>query len=198
MQHYLRAFEDRIALLAAVAAVAVLVLTLVGARSVRRGGTWRAFLAHVGPGVAFAVLALGTGLATLTPLGRGEGSTVDLTPLRAALAAGVTATAPTQVIANVALLSWLGLLLPVLAPRLRTVGRTTLVVAATSAGIETTQYALHLGRYSTVDDVLLNTLGGALGALIGVRVLAPWLQAHRARPPHARSADAADERVTPR
>lgn len=180
--HYLRAFEGRIAILGVIAVACALVIALAGARAVRRGGSWPSFLARVGPWVAFAVLGLATAFATLTPLGRGEGRALDLVPLRAALAAGMTATMPTQIAGNLALLFWLGLLLPVVVPRLGTVRRTTAVVAATTVMIETGQYVLGLGRYSTIDDVLLNTLGGAIAAVIGVRVLAPWVRRHAERP----------------
>ncbi|MFS0700896.1 GNAT family N-acetyltransferase [Cellulomonas sp. 179-A 4D5 NHS] len=39
--------------------------------------------------------------------------------------------------------------------------------------IEAAQYVLGLGRVSAVDDVLLNTLGGAVAAVVGVHLLAP-------------------------
>ncbi len=40
-----------------------------------------------------------------------------------------------------------------------------------SATIEFLQYALPIGRISNVDDVILNTLGGIIGMLVGVIVL---------------------------
>lgn len=182
VMHYLRAFEGRISVLAVIAVVCAAVVVAAGLHDVRRGGTWPGYLARVVPRVAFAVLALSTAFATLTPLGSGHGRAVDLVPLRAALAAGMTPTTPTQIAGNLALLLWLGLLLPVVSSRCATVGRTTLVVAATTVAIETGQYVLALGRYSTIDDVLLNTLGGAVGAVVGVHVLRPWVRRYADAP----------------
>ncbi|MBB2923743.1 VanZ family protein [Cellulomonas cellasea] len=179
MQQYLHAFGGLIALLGLVAAGCGVALALLGARAVRDGATWSSYLARVGPRVAFAVFCLGTAFATLTPAGARDGRAVDLVPLRTALAAGMTTTTPTQIAGNLALLFWLGLLLPVVSSRRWTVGRTTAVVAVTSAGIEAAQYVLGLGRFSTVDDVLLNTLGGAVAAVVGVHVLAPWVRRHQ-------------------
>lgn len=180
MQQYLHSFGGLIALLALVAGASGVALALLGVRAVRGdGASWSWYLARVGPRVAFAVLSLGTAFATLTPAGTRHGRAIDLVPLRTALAAGMTTTTPTQVAGNLALLFWLGLLLPVVSSRRWTVLRTTAVVAATSAAIEAAQYVLGVGRFSTVDDVLLNALGGAVAALIGVRVLAPCVGRHR-------------------
>lgn len=198
MTHYLRVFEGRITALVVVAVAGAVVLGVAGARAARRGTPPRVFLARIGPLGALVVLALGTALATLTPLGSRTGRAVDLVPLRAALASGMTPTTPTQVVMNLALLAWLGLLLPVVAPHLATVARTTLVVAATTVAIETLQYVLAVGRYSTVDDVLLNTLGGALGAVVGVRVLAPWVRRHAAHAPGEHDAGTQGPPVLPR
>lgn len=178
MLHYLREFGGLIAVLGVVAAGCVLAVALVGARAVRGGASGSSFLASVGPRTAFGVFSLGTAFATLTPAGAGVGRAVDLVPLRTALAAGLTSTTPAQVAGNLALLFWLGLLLPTVVPRAGTVRRATAVVAATSAVIEAAQYVLGLGRFSTVDDVLLNTLGGAAAAVIGVHVLGPWVRRH--------------------
>ncbi|MBO0898560.1 VanZ family protein [Cellulomonas sp. zg-ZUI22] len=179
MRYYLEAFAGRFVVLAVLMAFAVLGVVVLGVRDVRSGGTWSSFLLRVAPRAVFVVLAVATGFATLTPLGTGEGRAVDLVPLRSALAAGVSSTTWAQVAGNLALLSWLGLLLPVVSCRLATVPRTTAVVAATSAAVEAAQYVLGLGRYSTVDDVLLNTLGGAVAAVVGVHLLAPRLRRGR-------------------
>lgn len=168
MDYYLRAFEGRFVVLGVVVALGLVAVAAFGVRDVRGGGTWASYLTRVGPRLAFALLAVAAGVATLTPLGTGQGRALDLVPLRAALAAGMTATTPTQIAGNLGLLLWMGLLLPLVSRRCRTVLRATVVVAATSVVIETSQYVLALGRFSTVDDVLLNTLGGALGAVVGV------------------------------
>ncbi|WP_317452075.1 MULTISPECIES: VanZ family protein [unclassified Streptomyces] len=41
-----------------------------------------------------------------------------------------------------------------------------LTASVVSLAVEASQYALRLGRVSSVDDVLLNTAGAALGALL--------------------------------
>jgi hypothetical protein len=49
------------------------------------------------------------------------------------------------------------------------VGAVLALAAAGSVAVETLQYALALGRVSTVDDVLLNTAGAGLAALLSRR-----------------------------
>jgi glycopeptide antibiotics resistance protein len=58
----------------------------------------------------------------------------------------------------------LGVLLPILFVRLRRVGKTILVVFLISLGFETIQLLFNLGVFD-VDDLLLNTVGGAIGYL---------------------------------
>lgn len=67
-----------------------------------------------------------------------------------------------QVGGNLLVFAALGFFLPIRYP----VGPWTvlLVAAAGSATVEVLQYALDLGRVSSVDDVLVNALGGALAA----------------------------------
>jgi glycopeptide antibiotics resistance protein len=75
---------------------------------------------------------------------------------------------------NVALFLPLGLLLPLLAPRLDRLWRTAGVGFALSSAIELSQVALPGVRRADVNDVLANTLGAALGFLA-------WRLAARAR-----------------
>jgi glycopeptide antibiotics resistance protein len=69
------------------------------------------------------------------------------------------------VAANVALFVPLGFLLPLLAPRFDRLGRTVAAGFATSAAIELSQVAFPGVRRADVNDVLLNTLGTAVGFL---------------------------------
>jgi glycopeptide antibiotics resistance protein len=64
---------------------------------------------------------------------------------------------------NVALFLPFGLLLPLLAPRMDRCWRTVGAGFATSAAIELTQLAFPGLRRPDVNDVLMNTLGAALG-----------------------------------
>ena len=66
---------------------------------------------------------------------------------------------------NVALFLPLGFLLPLLAPRLDRLWRTVGAGLALSAAIELSQVAFPGVRRADVNDVLLNTLGTALGFL---------------------------------
>jgi glycopeptide antibiotics resistance protein len=48
---------------------------------------------------------------------------------------------------------------------------TTIMACITSILIEVMQYVLPIGRVTNIDDVILNTIGGIIGMLIGVIVL---------------------------
>jgi glycopeptide antibiotics resistance protein len=76
---------------------------------------------------------------------------------------------------NVALFLPLGFLLPLLMPRLDRLWRTVGAGFALSTAIELTQLAFPGVRRSDVNDVLMNTLGTALGFLA-------WRLAARVRP----------------
>ena len=86
---------------------------------------------------------------------------VSLVPLRD------LATMPAyQVVGNLLVLAAVGLLGPLRFRALATLPRVVAVCALASTLIEVTQYALALGRVASVDDVLLNTSGAALAALL--------------------------------
>ncbi|MEV0246165.1 VanZ family protein [Nocardia sp. NPDC050712] len=74
-----------------------------------------------------------------------------------------------QVTANTVLFLPLGFLLPLRFPRWSGVLRMTLLGAALSATLEIAQYVLDLGRYSSIDDVLMNAAGAGLGAVLARR-----------------------------
>lgn len=69
-----------------------------------------------------------------------------------------------QTAANVVMFVPLGVLLPAAFPKMRSFARTTFSLALFSFGIEFTQY--FTGRSADIDDLMLNTLGAALGYLI--------------------------------
>ncbi|MDD3242240.1 MAG: VanZ family protein [Eubacteriales bacterium] len=66
-----------------------------------------------------------------------------------------------QLAKNVLMLLPAGLLLPVLFPRLRRLWKTLLVIGVFVLAVETVQY--FIGRSADVDDLIMNTLGGAAG-----------------------------------
>lgn len=93
--------------------------------------------------------------------------------------ATISSTAAIQLIMNLLLLSWIGVLLPLLSSRVTLLAATTLA-ALSSILIESLQYALNNGRVAALSDLLLNTVGGLTGAAIGILLLRPrlekWLQ----------------------
>ncbi|MFI6324478.1 VanZ family protein [Nonomuraea sp. NPDC050556] len=102
----------------------------------------------------------------LTP-GGGE-SGVNLVPLRDLITVFLAPwqTVFVQVGGNLLVFAALGALLPVRSPRFASLGRVALVAALASLTVEALQYGLRLGRFSSVDDVLINTAGAVLSALI--------------------------------
>ncbi|NNH75409.1 VanZ family protein [Nocardia uniformis] len=71
-----------------------------------------------------------------------------------------------QVVPNMIVFAPLGFFLPLRFPWFAGVWRMVAVGAALSAALEAAQYVLDLGRFSSVDDVLMNAAGAGIGALI--------------------------------
>ncbi len=144
--------------------LAALAVVLLSRRRARRGhpAPLRTALADVG-------IAAGTApwiWMILTPGTGQEG--VNLIPF-ADLAAVVRSpweTAFVQVGGNLLVFAALGALLPVRTARMASPARVAAVAGAASLLVETLQYVLRLGRFSSVDDVLINTAGAVAAALI--------------------------------
>jgi hypothetical protein len=102
----------------------------------------------------------------LTPSSGQNG--VGLVPLQdlAAVAEAPWQTVFVQVGGNLLVFAALGALLPVRTAAMARLGRVAVVAAAFSVLVETLQYVLRLGRFSSMDDVILNTAGAAIFALI--------------------------------
>ncbi|MGH1564572.1 VanZ family protein [Mumia sp. DW29H23] len=142
---------------------------------------WRASVAEVG-------LVCGTlpwVWLTLLPASkeRTDHGSLSLVPLR-----DLVSMPPYQVVGNLLVLAALGYFGPLRFARLASLPRVLVLAAACSVLIETTQYALHVGRVSSVDDVLLNTAGAGLAALASRR----WWRGSR-RPAAAAGGDQALE-----
>ncbi|MFG1946036.1 VanZ family protein [Nonomuraea sp. NPDC048826] len=144
--------------------LAALAVLLLSRRRARRGhpAPLRTALADVG-------IVVGTApwlWMILTPGSGQEG--VSLIPFRdlAEVLEASWETAFVQVGGNLLVFAALGALLPVRSARLASPARVAAVAAAASVLVETLQYALRLGRFSSVDDVLINTAGAAAAALI--------------------------------
>lgn len=71
-----------------------------------------------------------------------------------------------QVGGNLLVFAALGALLPVRTAAMASIGRVAAVAAAFSVLAELLQYVLRLGRFSSIDDVILNTAGAAIFALV--------------------------------
>jgi glycopeptide antibiotics resistance protein len=126
--------------------------------------SWRTALADVGMvyGTMFPVwLTLLPGGPGGTP---GRVSLVPLNDLTAIIDHGA-ASATVQIVGNLALFAALGLFAPLRFRVLASVPRILAFAASCSIVVETAQYVLQLDRVSSVDDVLLNTVGAGLAAL---------------------------------
>lgn len=129
---------------------------------------WRLSLAEVG----IVYLTLPAVWITMLPgpeAGRVPGR-VSLVPLR-----DLATMSPFQIEGNLLLLAAVGLLAPVRFVAVSSFPRVLALAATCSAVIETAQYLLPLDRVASIDDVLLNTAGAGLAALVS----RPWW---RARP----------------
>jgi hypothetical protein len=93
---------------------------------------------------------------------------VGLVPFRdlAEVASASWQTVFVQVGGNLLVFAALGALLPVRTAAMAGLGRVAAVAAGFSVLAELLQYVLRLGRFSSVDDVILNTAGAAISALI--------------------------------
>jgi hypothetical protein len=139
---------------------------------IRRGDpprrAWRRSVAEVGivygtvPGVWMTMLP-GVRAGDVT-------GAVSLVPLR-----DLETMSTFQVVGNLLIFAAWGLLAPLRFPALATVARVTMLAAAGSVVIETTQYVLRLDRVSSVDDVLLNAAGAGLASLVSLG----WLTSYR-------------------
>jgi glycopeptide antibiotics resistance protein len=74
-----------------------------------------------------------------------------------------------QAVGNLFVLGALGFFGPIRFVALRSVRRVLILATCCSASIEIAQYALRLDRVSSVDDVLLNTAGAGLAAMLSRR-----------------------------
>jgi hypothetical protein len=129
-----------------------------------RGEAWRRSLLEVG-------LVHGTLpwiCLTLLPGPRAGDVTgaVSLVPLR-----DLATMSTVQVVGNLLVFAAVGLLAPLRFAAMRSLPRVLAVAALGSLVIETAQYVLRLDRVSSVDDILLNTTGAGLAALLSL----PWV-----------------------
>ena len=163
-------------LLAPAGGVALLAAVGAAVPGVRRGDRAAAALAVVRVLLAGAVLAA---LSVTLVTGYG-GSGVNLVPgagIRSAWLNVSPGVGALNLLGNVLMFVPIGLLLPP-ATGWR-LAASTAACAGLSLAVEVVQSVL--GRAADVDDVLLNTLGGALGAAVGVWLLRRWERGRRPR-----------------
>jgi glycopeptide antibiotics resistance protein len=99
----------------------------------------------------------------------GRVSLVPLRDLLTILADGPPLTAAVQIVGNLLVFAALGLFAPLRFAALASVPRVLALAAGCSVLVETAQYVLRLDRVSSLDDVLLNTAGAGLAALVSRR-----------------------------
>jgi hypothetical protein len=123
-------------------------------------------------------------LITFTPVhdhGQAVGNTQVGHSLRFYLDRPSIKEAVQQVGGNLALLAPLGVLLPILFRRLRSLLGIVITGALVSVMVETTQGALIPGRAFDIDDVLLNVIGVAVAYLLAGRKIAALVQGRASR-----------------
>jgi glycopeptide antibiotics resistance protein len=79
-----------------------------------------------------------------------------------------------QLLGNIALFVPFGWLVPMLWPRLRSFWTIVGLGAATSLAIEVSQWLFIVGRQSSIDDVILNTTGAFVGAVMFFAARSEW------------------------
>ena len=127
--------------------------------------------------VLIVVIALGAGAMLFSPVARTTHARfLDLHLLSTLRHSFTSQIMFSQMVGNLLLLSWLGFLLPIAFARVRP-WMAAVVCVFVSAGIETVQYLIAVGRVSSVSDLFFNSIGGAAGAilakLVGRRLLTP-------------------------
>jgi len=120
--------------------------------------------------VLLAVYAVALSVITLRAQHPGTGASATWVPLTGIWhllteSEGNTYLDVGSVVGNIVLFVPLGWLLPMVWPQLQSLRRVVVLVAACSIAIELAQFAVP-GRTPTTDDVLLNTVGGLIGAIM--------------------------------
>lgn len=116
--------------------------------------------------VAIVVVAAEVLALTIMPVGSAHSSALHLVPGSDIMTEFRADGSLWQIAGNLVLLAPLGVLLPLRAPRLRSIPRMTALAFVVSAAVECAQYLVHAGRVTSTDDVLLNTLGVAAAATL--------------------------------
>ncbi|MEV6559471.1 VanZ family protein [Nocardia sp. NPDC051756] len=154
------------------AAIAAIPLAGIAAWWLARRRGRRAALCEVG-------MVLGTApwlWMILTP--KGTGRSLNLIPLRDLTEQLSDNRVIEQFGGNLLVFAALGFLLPIRLPWFAHPSRILLAGAVASITVETLQYALAIGRHSSIDDVLLNAVGALVAGLLSRRWWAQRDDAH--------------------
>ena len=139
------------------------------ARGAPPGWAWRLSVAEVGL-VYWTVPWVWLTMLPGSRAGQVPGR-VSLIPLRDlfAVLSGAPGVAVVQIVGNLLLFAALGFFAPMRFVALASLPRVVALAAYCSVVIEIAQFVLQLDRVSSVDDVLLNTVGAGLAALASRR-----------------------------
>ncbi|WP_327094075.1 VanZ family protein [Nocardia vinacea] len=140
----------------------------------RRRGSWRNALCEVGVVVGTAPWLW----MILTPVGAGR--SVNVVPLRDLIDQMRDDRVVEQLGGNLLVFAALGFLLPMRWAWFADPWRRLLVGAVLSSVVEVSQFALCIGRHSSVDDVLVNAIGAVLAGLASNR----WWASNSPATPH--------------
>ncbi|MEV2220814.1 VanZ family protein [Nocardia vinacea] len=140
----------------------------------RRQGSWRNALCEVGVVVGTAPWLW----MILTPVGAGR--SVNAVPLRDLIDQLHDDRVVEQLGGNLLVFAVLGFLLPMRWAWFADPWRLLLVGAVLSSVVEVSQFALCIGRHSSVDDVLVNAIGAMLAGLASNR----WWASNSRTTPH--------------
>ncbi len=113
---------------------------------------------------------------------------VDLVPLHdlPSWVSGGPGTAAAQIVGNLLVLAALGFFLPLRFDSFASLWRVAVVAAVASGVVEALQWVLAIGRVSSADDVLINTVGAVVAAAASRRWWACPVPAGEIPPPHSR------------
>ncbi|MBO3749276.1 VanZ family protein [Streptosporangiaceae bacterium NEAU-GS5] len=152
-----------------IAAVLALPVAAIGSLLLARRRTGRGHPSPWRTAVADVAIVAGTAPWIWMILTPGTEDGVHLVPvadLAGQLALMSPGAALVQIGGNLLVFAALGALLPVRSPRFAALLAVAAVAAAASLTVEILQYVLRLGRVSSVDDIILNTAGAVLAALV--------------------------------
>lgn len=172
MEQLWRAFSGVIPLFLVIIPIVITIGWLFYRRALKKGTEQKTALLFSVLYILFALTIIGVMMVTLTPRPFMEGRILQIVPFGSILDIlfnSVHYTVPIRLIGfNIILFIPFGILLAlILKSTSKVILKTTLLGMAFSITIEILQFLLNSGRTSNIDDVILNTSGAFIGAVIG-------------------------------